>query len=136
MKLFELPHLAERAPAKIAAPRLPQTGVGDRTEAARREKPRGQFVGHALVLDKAMLASGPDGLFVQTHRIGVPFLDARKLGRHQCVLVGKRRWIIFGPLAQLLPVRRQEFAPGILLVGRRLVIERRYRQRSVGEVVE
>src|SRR6266436_4697645 len=29
MKLFELPHLAERTPAEVAAPRLQQTGVGD-----------------------------------------------------------------------------------------------------------
>src|SRR6202166_5162762 len=45
MKLFELPHLAERAPAKIAAPRLPQTSVGDRIEAARREEPRRYLMG-------------------------------------------------------------------------------------------
>src|ERR1700688_508703 len=30
MKLFELPHLAERAPAKIAAPCLPQIRAGER----------------------------------------------------------------------------------------------------------
>src|SRR6202045_5009744 len=45
MKLFELPHLAERAPARIAAPRFPQTGVSDRIEAARREEPRGYLMG-------------------------------------------------------------------------------------------
>src|SRR6202048_140168 len=50
MKVFELPHLAERAPAKIAAPRFPQTGVSDRIEAARREEPRGYLMGQALVL--------------------------------------------------------------------------------------
>jgi hypothetical protein len=36
IKLFELPHLAGRAPAKIAAPRLPQIGVGERIESCRR----------------------------------------------------------------------------------------------------
>jgi len=41
MKLFELPHLAERAPAKIAAPRLPQIRAGERIEASRRVDPRG-----------------------------------------------------------------------------------------------
>src|SRR5882757_11057843 len=49
MKLFELPHLAERAPAKIAAPRLPQTGMGDRLDAARGVEPRGHLMGQALV---------------------------------------------------------------------------------------
>src|SRR5882672_7504944 len=44
IKLFELPHLSGRAPAKIAAPRLPQTGVGDRIEATRRVEPRGYLM--------------------------------------------------------------------------------------------
>src|SRR3984893_19087989 len=116
VKWFELSRLAGRTPAKIAAPRLPQIGLGNCIEAARRVESPGHFKGDALVLDKAMLASGPDGLFVKTHRIGVPLFDTRDLGRHQCVLVAKRRWIIFGPLAQLLPVRRQEPAPLVLLV--------------------
>src|SRR6202048_3365291 len=96
IKLFELPHLAERAPAKIAAPRLPQTGVGDRIEAARREEPRGYLMGQALVLDEAVLASRLNGLLVQTHGVGVSSFKAGDLGHHQCVLVGERRWIVFG----------------------------------------
>src|SRR6202171_1222190 len=67
VKLFELPHLAERAPAKIAAPRLPQIRVGDRIEAARRAEPRGHLMGQALVLHETVLASRPNGLLVQTH---------------------------------------------------------------------
>src|SRR5258707_3494855 len=95
MKLFELPHLSGRAPAKIAAPRLPQTGVGDRIEAARREEPRGQLMGQALVLDEAVLASRLNGLLVQTHGVGVSSLKAGDLGRHHCAPVGGRRWIGF-----------------------------------------
>src|SRR5712671_5877023 len=109
MKLFELPHLSGRAPAKIAAPRLPQTGVGDRIEAARREEPRGQLMGQALVLDEAVLASRLNGLLVQTHGVGVPPFEARDLGQHQRVLVGESRWIVVGPFAQLFTVRRQHF---------------------------
>src|SRR4030081_204096 len=45
MKLFELPHLSERAPAKIAAPRLPQTGMGDCLDAACRIEARGRLMG-------------------------------------------------------------------------------------------
>src|SRR5258708_25447848 len=57
MKLLELPHLAERAPAKIAAPRLPQIRVGDRIEGARREEPRSYLMGQAFVLHETVLAS-------------------------------------------------------------------------------
>src|ERR1700681_2822941 len=44
MKRFELPHLTDRSPAKIAAPRLPQIRVRDRIEAARRVEARGQLM--------------------------------------------------------------------------------------------
>src|ERR1700737_693063 len=47
MKLFELPHLAERAPAQVTVPRVPQAGVGDRFDAARRIESRGQLMGQA-----------------------------------------------------------------------------------------
>src|ERR1700680_3162847 len=43
MKLFELPHLAERAPAQVTAPRFPQAGVGDRLDAERAVEPRGHL---------------------------------------------------------------------------------------------
>src|SRR3981081_3750972 len=40
MKLFELPHLAERAPADITVPRVPQTGMRHRFSPVRPgEKP-------------------------------------------------------------------------------------------------
>ena len=83
-----------------------------------------------------MLAGRANGLLVKAHGIGVSPFDAGDLGRHQRVLVGERRRIVFGPLAQLFPVRRQEFAPRLLLIGRRGFIERRHRQRGVVEVVE
>src|SRR5258706_15122895 len=79
MKLFELPHLSGRAPAKMAASRLPQTGVGDRIEAARREEPRGRPMAQALVLDEAGLPSRLNGLLVQTHCIGVSPFEAGDL---------------------------------------------------------
>src|SRR3981189_792307 len=60
----ELPHFAERPPPKIAAPRLPQIGVGNGLKAARRVEARGQLMGQALVLDEAVLARRMDGLFV------------------------------------------------------------------------
>src|ERR1700733_6577852 len=98
MKLFELPHLAGRAPTQIAAPRFTHTGPGDRIEVARREESRGQFMGQALVLHETVLSGRANGLFVHTHCIGVSPLDASDLSRHQSVSVGERRWKICGPL--------------------------------------
>ncbi len=136
MKSLELPHLAEPAPAQIALPRVSQICVGNALHASRRVKPCGYLMGDALVLDEAVLASGLNGLLVETHGIGVPTFDARELCRHQSVLVGERRWIVFGPLAQLFPMRRQEVAPPALLLCRRVLIERRHRQCGVVIVVE
>ena len=80
MQLFELSHLADRAPAKIAAPRLPQIRVRDRIEAARRVEPRGHLMGQALVLDEAVLMRRPDRLFIESLGIELPPFQARNLG--------------------------------------------------------
>src|ERR1700681_2781448 len=111
MKLFELPHLAERAPAQVTAPRFPQTCVRDRIKAARGEQPRGHLMGQALILNEPVFAGRSNGLLVQTHGVGVPPLEPGNLSRYQGVFIVKRRWIIFSPLAQLLPMRRKEVAP-------------------------
>ena len=117
MKLFELSHLAECAPAKIAAPRLPQTGMRNGLDPARRIELGGHFMGEALVLHEAVLASRLSGLLIETHGIGVSPFEAGDLGRYQRVFVAEGRRIVVGPFAQMLPVRRQEFAPFVLLVG-------------------
>ena len=132
----ELLHLAERAPAVVAVPRVAEIRVGNRLEAARQVEPRGHLMGQRFVLDEAVLASRLNGLLVQTHRVDVAAFDAGDLSQHQHVLVGERRRIVFGPLAQLFPVRRQEVAPPGLLVGRRVLIECRHSQRRIVEVVE
>src|SRR5258705_11532106 len=126
MKPIELPHLAVRAPAEITVPGVPEIGIGEGFETARRVEPRGHLMGQALVLYEAVVASRSNGLLVETHGVRVSPLKAGDLGRHQGVLVGERRWIVFGPLAQLLPVRRQEFAPLVLPVEWGGVVGRRY----------
>src|SRR5258708_35968444 len=93
-------------------------------------------MGEALVLNEAVFASELNGVLVQSYGIGVPTFDARELCRHQSVLVGERRWIVFSPLAQLFPMRRQEVAPPGLLVSITLLIESRHRQRGIIAVVE
>ena len=105
-------------------------------EAARRVEPRGHLMGQRFVLDEAVLVTRLNRLLVQTHGVEVSPFEAGDLGRHQCVLVGERRRVGFGPLVQLFPVRRQEVAPPRLLVGRSLLIERRHRQRGVQKVIE
>src|SRR5271168_2659917 len=100
-------------------------GVASRFELARQAVLRRQFVGESLVLNEAVLASQMDSLFVQWQGIGVSPFETSDLRRHQCVLVCERWWIVFGPFIQLFPVPRQEFAPRLLLIGRRGFIERR-----------
>src|SRR5229473_5096012 len=105
MKLFELPHLAGRAPAKIAAPRLPQIRVGDRIEAALRVEARGQLMGQALVLDEAVLARRVDGLFVEALRIQFPPFQTRELGANQCRPVCERCRTVVCPDRYLIEMR-------------------------------
>src|SRR6202040_1884173 len=84
MKLFELPHLAEPAPAQVTAPRLPQIRPGDRIEAARRVEPRGYLMGEALVLHEAVLARRADGRFVETLGVQFALIQTREFGANQC----------------------------------------------------
>jgi hypothetical protein len=91
MKLFELSHLAGRAPAEITIPGVTQTGVGDRFGASRRVEPRGHLVGQTLVLHETVFVSGLNGLLVQAHCITVSPFEAGDLGRHQSVFVGESR---------------------------------------------
>jgi hypothetical protein len=59
-----------------------------------------------------------DSLLVQTHGVGVSLFEAGDLGQDQRVFVGESWWIVFGPLAQLFPMRSQEFAPSSLPVAK------------------
>ena len=119
IKPIELPHFAVGAPAEIAVPRVPYIGVGNALDAARRVELCCHLVGHAFVLHKTMLAGRANGLLVKAHGIGVSPFETSDLGQYQLVLVCERRWIVFGPLAQLFLVRGQQFAPRLLLIGRR-----------------
>src|ERR1700726_202743 len=109
MKLFELPHLAERSPVKIAAPRLPQIRAGERIEAARRVEPRGYLMGQALVLDEALLAGRADGLFVEALGVQFPRFQTREFGANQCRPVCERCRTIVCPDRYLLKMRYQRF---------------------------
>ncbi len=80
--------------------------MGDRLKAVRQVEPCGHLIDQRFVLDEAVLASRLNRLLVQLHRVeGAPF-EAGDLGRHQCVLIAESRRIVFGPLAQLFPMRR------------------------------
>ena len=105
--LIELPHLAGGSPTDVAVAGVLQMHAGNFVEATHRIEAGRHLMGQALVLHKAILACRLDRHLVQPHGIKIPAFDASDLGRYQCVLVGERRWIIFGPLAQLLTVRCQ-----------------------------
>ncbi len=136
MALVELPDFPERTPAQVAVPGISQTAMRDPIDAACGVEPRRDLVGQAFVLHESVLASRLYRLLVKTHGISVATFEARDLARHQGVFIAERRWIIFGPLAQLFTVRRQEVAPIGLVIGRGPLVERRHRQRGVVEVVE
>jgi hypothetical protein len=110
--------------------------VRHRFSAVRRVEPRRRLVGRSLVLNETVFTGRLNSLLVQTHCIGVAPFEAGDLGQYQRVLVAEGRGTVFGPLAQLLPVRRQEFAPPVLLVGSTVLVKRRHRQRSVIKVVK
>ena len=90
---------------------MAQIGVGNCLNAAHRVEPRGHLIGQRLILDEAVLTRQVNSLLVQTHCVDVSAFDAGDLSRHQRVFVGERRRIGFGPFAQLVPLRRQVFAP-------------------------
>ena len=115
------------APTVIAVPRVAEMGVAGRFQTLRQVVLRREFMGKALVLNEAVLARQMDSLFVKTQCVGVSLFDAGDLGQNQRVLVGESRRVIFGPLAELFLVFSQEFAPCLLLIGRRGLIERRHR---------
>jgi hypothetical protein len=132
----ELPDLAVCTPACKATARIAKVGAGSGRPTAGDTESRGQLVCDAFVLDKAVLAGRFNRLFVQMHGVEVPTFDAGDLGRHQGVLVGKRRRIVVGPFAQLFAVPGQELAPPGLLVGGRVIVERGHRQRGVVNIVD
>ena len=137
MELFELPDLSVGAPAEITGSGVAQICMGDSLETERHVETRGHLVGQRLVLHEALLAGRLNGLLVQTHRIAVSTPEAGDLSRHQGVFVAECRRIVFGPFAQLFPVRRQQFAPLPLFVGVGSVfVERRYGQRGVVIIIE
>ncbi len=113
-----------------------EIGVSGCLHAVRRIEPSGQFVSQRLNLDEAALARLVDSLFIKTHSVGVSPFKPGNFRRHQHVLVGERRWIVFGPFAQLFLVRRQKLAPLFLLVGRRAFIAGRHGQCRVAVIVE
>src|ERR1700722_16432228 len=106
IKAIELPRFAIRAPTEIARLGLTQICVGECLEAARAVEPSGHLKSHAFVLHETVIASRANGLLVKAHGIGVSPFEPGNLGRHQRVLIGESRWIVFGPLAQYFLMRR------------------------------
>src|SRR5580692_12830420 len=104
-------------PTVIAVPGAAEKCVSHCLYAALGIESRGDLIGQRLILDEAILTRQGDCLLIETHCVGVPPFEAADLSRHQRVLVGERRWIDFGPCAQLFNMRRQLVVPGLLLIG-------------------
>src|SRR5260370_6877129 len=101
------------SPTEITVPGVPEIGVGDRLEAARRVEAGGHLMRQGFVLHKPILARRPDSPLVQPHGIKVPAFDASKLGRYQRVLVAESRWIVFGPLPYFFTAHLRKFSPPV-----------------------
>src|SRR6266702_4580173 len=104
MKLIELPHLAVGAPEQVAVPGLPQVEMPDLLELARCIETRGKLARECLVVDEAVRSCRSDRPLVQTHRLGIPALDARDLGSDQRGAVLEVRRAVLGPLLELAMV--------------------------------
>jgi hypothetical protein len=98
----ELFHLAERTPAVVAVSRVAEIGVGDRLEAPRQIKPRGDLMGQTLVLHEAVLPGRLNRLLVEVHRIEGAVLDASDFGGEQRGAVGEILGAALGPRLELL----------------------------------
>ena len=62
--LVELPNLPDGPPMEIAVTSIPKIGVRDPLEPPRSVKPRGDFIGDRLIVDKAAITCRANGLFV------------------------------------------------------------------------
>src|SRR6202789_3093706 len=123
-------------PTVIAVPGAAKRDLDDCTYATLRIDPRGDLISQRLILDEAVLTRQADSLVIETHCVGVSPFEAGDLSRHQRVLVGKRRWVDFGPCAQLFNVCCQQVVPRLLLIGGYILIACSHRQREIIEVVE
>ena len=63
--------LAFRSPTTIAVECGTQRSLGERSRAVRGVKPRGQFIGHCLVLNEAVVLRETDGFFVERQRVAI-----------------------------------------------------------------
>src|SRR5580698_5009816 len=80
----ELPYFSVGAPTVVAVPGIPEIGVGECLEAARRVKARSDLISERLVIDKAVRTGRTDGVFVQLNGIESSSFDARNLRPYQC----------------------------------------------------
>jgi hypothetical protein len=101
---FELLYFSVGAPTVVAVPRIPEIGVGECLEAARRVKLCGDLIGEHFILDKAVRTGRADGLFVQLNGIESSPFDAGNLRPHQCGAVFEILRAMFRPYCQVFVV--------------------------------
>src|ERR1700692_4324806 len=104
MELVELPYLAFGAPAEIAVPGVAQIEVRNLLEAACRIELRRQFVGEALVLDRAVLTRLVNCPLVRAHGVEISIFDPGDFGLDQGGRTREGLGNALHPLAKLAPV--------------------------------
>ena len=113
----ELLYFSVGSPTVVAVPRIPEIGVGERLEAARRVKARGDLIGERLIMDKAVRAGRTDRLFVQALCIQLSAFDARNLRPHQRGAVFEILRAMFRPYLELFVVNSESIEMLPALVG-------------------
>src|SRR5580692_8375384 len=127
----ELLDLSVGAPAVITVPRIPEIGVGECLEAARRIKPRRDLIGERLIVDKAVRTRRADGLFVELNGIESSTFDTRNLRVHQCGAVFEIFRAKFRTYRQLFVVSSEGIQMLLALARIRNIATRRTGKRAV-----
>src|SRR5215469_14662051 len=131
VSLIELLHLPKRSPTQITGPGVAEVGVENSGETSAGVELRGNLACNPLILYKTILTSQFDGIFVVAHGFKITALDARDFSRNQCRAVTEVFAASFGPGIDLPFVRRQCVSIEFLLLGRRAIMMRCPRKRTV-----
>src|SRR5271166_2369192 len=123
-------HLPERPPTQITGPSVAEVGVENGGKSSASVEPRGNLACNPLVLDKSVLASQFDGVFVVVHRFKILAFNARDFSGNQSRAVTEVFAASFGPGIDLPFVRHQCVSINLLLLWRCGLVPRCPRKRA------
>ena len=79
INLVQLLHLPNSAPTHVAIAGVPQVEVSQLIELSRPIGRGSTFIGDCLVVHESAAARGPNGQFIEGHRVAVAAFDASNL---------------------------------------------------------